>query len=404
MVNRLFLFCLVVLSLAGASLRGEFPGLEGVFYDVPDSSSLARALLTEYRGFLEHARRSFLSGNYRDAAKWLKILKVRLAVDRVGGRPELVAEERKLERLLEHPRRSFKFRSNPFKGATRDSTFLLFPWLGYPGSLDNVNVPRGEYVLLVDKKEQKLHVYRSGGSWHHVKSYKCTTGKRLGDKTRSQDLRTPEGVYRFTRVIEKRDLAPIYGVRAFVLNYPDSMDVRRGKDGGGIWLHGLNRPLVNWDTNGCIGLRNPDILDVSRYIKLASTPIIITDEIHYVGSSPGEYRVASVVDFLMGWKRAWESKDFDSYSAMYSSDFLGGGKAREDFFRRKRRFMTTRKWIKVAISELTIDVFPTYLDLTFLQEYSSPEYSDKGWKRLKLRMESAGWRIYREDWSKTRYR
>ncbi|HRU93509.1 MAG TPA: L,D-transpeptidase, partial [Candidatus Marinimicrobia bacterium] len=61
----------------------------------------------------------------------------------------------------------------------------------------NISADSTGNVLLVDKSHQKMFVVRSNapGALEIVKEYRITTGRRRGDKERSGDLKTPEGIY-----------------------------------------------------------------------------------------------------------------------------------------------------------------------------------------------------------------
>ena len=103
------------------------------------------------------------------------------------------------------------------------------------------------------------------------------------------DLRTPEGVYFFVRIKEEDEMleeygngAREYGKRVYELNYPNKFDLMNGKGGNGIWLHSTNEPerlKDPYNTKGCVVVNNYDILDISKYITIKKTPIIIVNNI-----------------------------------------------------------------------------------------------------------------------------
>ncbi len=98
------------------------------------------------------------------------------------------------------------------------------------------------YALIVDKSEQKIFVYHHDNIFVPERAFHCSTGENDGPKTQKNDKKTPEGIYFFTNAYEKEALAPIYGVRAFPINYPNRIDKKEGKHGYGIWFHGTIRP------------------------------------------------------------------------------------------------------------------------------------------------------------------
>ncbi|MCX5909869.1 MAG: L,D-transpeptidase family protein [Deltaproteobacteria bacterium] len=126
------------------------------------------------------------------------------------------------------------------------------------------------YAFLVDKSLQRLYIYQYQQGTEGLKlvrTFPCATGENAGGKTRLGDKRTPEGVYFFTRVIESKSLAPIYGIRAFPMDYPNLLDRREDHNGDGIWLHGTDKPLTPTSTNGCIALDNLDVVFYSKNFR-----------------------------------------------------------------------------------------------------------------------------------------
>jgi hypothetical protein len=93
----------------------------------------------------------------------------------------------------------------------------------------------GEYLLICEKETKILYVFRfSDGRFSLVKQYPCIIGANNHGKTRGGDFATPEGVYFFLRFAPGKTLAENYGHGAFVLNYPNFLDRKERKDGGGI--------------------------------------------------------------------------------------------------------------------------------------------------------------------------
>ena len=137
-------------------------------------------------------------------------------------------------------------------------------------------LPKGSHILVVEKERHRLTIYDE--HLRAVKSYRVTTGKVKGDKEREGDLKTPEGIYFFTRYIDGRRLHSRYGVGALVMDYPNPFDRLKGKGGYGIWLHATDEPQRlerPRDTRGCVVTTNEDFLDIKRTIKIRLTPIVV---------------------------------------------------------------------------------------------------------------------------------
>ena len=179
-----------------------------------------------------------------------------------------------------------------------------------------------EYAIVVEKSTQQVLLYACDESCTQVSRMNCSTGEVAGVKSRSGDRKTPEGVYFFTRQHKKKDLTPIYGTRAFPIDYPNSLDRFYGNGGNAIWMHGTNKPIKDRDTNGCIVLANPDIDKLANYITLNKTPIIIVDRISYGSVESSMNARKSILGIVSLWKNALEKGTYHEYLKFYDSDYV----------------------------------------------------------------------------------
>lgn len=149
--------------------------------------------------------------------------------------------------------------------------------LGIPQAVVALGVAKPFHVLLVDKSQQRLYLYRYGsdGETKFIRAFRCSTGKKAGDKVAEGDRRTPEGIYFFTKVYRDSKLT-IFGRTAYHLNYPDLLDQAEERHGNGIYLHGTNRPLGERATNGCVVMENADLDFLSEHVELYDTAIVIS--------------------------------------------------------------------------------------------------------------------------------
>jgi len=136
------------------------------------------------------------------------------------------------------------------------------------------------HLILVEKALQKLHLYRFDGRYQRIKTYSCATGERQGRKQVENDEKTPEGIYFNTKIYRDRQVT-VFGDRAFELNYPNTFDDIAGNRGHGIYIHGSNRKVTPYSTNGCVALDNPDLEDLDQRIEFDKTPVIIGDRLPY---------------------------------------------------------------------------------------------------------------------------
>jgi len=136
------------------------------------------------------------------------------------------------------------------------------------------------HLILIEKSKQKLDLYRFDGRYHLVKSYFCATGEKRGKKRAEKDEKTPEGIYFNDRTFRDRKVT-VFGDRAFGLNYPDFFDNLEGNRGSGIFIHGSNKKVAPYSSNGCLVLNNKDIADLDRRVDFKQTAVIIGQELPY---------------------------------------------------------------------------------------------------------------------------
>jgi len=174
------------------------------------------------------------------------------------------------------------------------------------------------FAILVEKETQRLLLYEYKDTFSLKQEFSCSTCKVAGIKRESGDLKTPEGIYFFTKIFEKKHLAPIYGIRAFVMDYPNFSDRKFEREGNNIWLHGSDKPIKPRDSSGCIVMNNDDLEVLSRYIRLNRTPIIVAQKLDMI---PAESRLKderSLRRFLRKWETAFVKGDWDRFRACYS--------------------------------------------------------------------------------------
>lgn len=267
-----------------------------------------------------------------------------------------------------------------------------------PSSLVKFGLNNG-YALVVEKKTQKMFVYDH--DYHLIKVYNVTTGKKQGDKKISGDKKTPEGIYFFSEIKKKKNLAPKYGIMALTMNYPNVMDARENKKGDGIWLHSTDQPsraFKQFDTLGCVVLVNKDMFEISKYVTLEDTPIIIDEEIEFLNHDELKGIEKKISIFVNHWKSSWENKDLDSYMETYSDTFFFEGMNKEQWEDYKNNLNARYQKIRVVVENLKIFAHHNYVVASFIQSYSSEYFKSRGNKRLYLVEEGESWKIIGEEW------
>jgi len=265
----------------------------------------------------------------------------------------------------------------------------------------------GEYLLICEKDTKILHVFRfSDGKFSIIKQYPCVIGANNHGKTREGDFATPEGVYFFLRFTPGKTLAENYGYGAFVLNYPNFLDRKERKDGGGIWLHGHSAGKVVGadipDTKGCIVVSNDALKEMSGYLKSNGTPIAIVGKLQFTNLESQKELAKELRNFINSWRLSWESINTKKYLSFYSPAFVNSeGMNFNAFKHHKEKTNKSKKFIRVKVENLAILMPPEYggnvAVARFQQRYNSNNFKIDSKKIFYLKKGQAGWQIIGES-------
>ena len=265
-----------------------------------------------------------------------------------------------------------------------------------PDSLVYFSPQNQGYIILVEKAHQKAYLYDVQNLDSPLRVYHCSTGENRGPKTQKNDKKTPEGIYFITNSFLRKDLTPIYGDRAFPLDYPNVRDRKLGRKGYGIWIHGTNEALKPLDTNGCIVFTNEDIRDLAGYVSERHTPVIITQEINLVEKEQLLREGVQTKFFIDDWVNAWKGGHIDRYMSFYANDFTGQGKTRLQWRARKKRLSQHYGAVEISIENLQILREGGIALAKFDQAYRADGFHSFGEKRLYLQQRNPEWKIVDE--------
>lgn len=176
------------------------------------------------------------------------------------------------------------------------------------------------YAIVVDKQTQKLYVFQKNGSIVKVFEAPCSTGKRPGAKQEPGDARTPNGIFFVQKFYNDSELTSIYGPMAFHLDFPNLIDRRYGRNGTNIWIHGTNKPLQPFQSNGCIAMRNKDIELLAGYICLNKTPVIIEETIKWIPQDQKSPARNELEHVMLAWDTAVNDGDSKALDLLYTPD------------------------------------------------------------------------------------
>ena len=187
-----------------------------------------------------------------------------------------------------------------------------------------------KHAIAVDASRARLYLFENTpAGLKLLADYYISVGRLGTEKSLEGDLRTPLGVYFVTSNLDPTSLKDFYGSGALPINYPNQLDLKRGKTGGGIWLHGAppaqfsRAPLAS---DGCIVLANPDLERVIKTVAIRSTPVVIAASLKWVPAQSLRPDIKSFDDVLKGWHQAKASGDMERLAAWYAPDFTSFGK------------------------------------------------------------------------------
>lgn len=258
------------------------------------------------------------------------------------------------------------------------------------------------YAFVVDKSARTLAVWQQTGTGlKKVAEVPADMGRKTGDKKSRGDARTPEGIYFLQTRLDNPQLDfKTYGKRAFTSDYPNFFDRTEGKTGGGIWLHAVpDEVALTRGSSGCVVVRNDVILDLTQYIRLGRTPILIENQTSLKPQTEVAKTSSELAQWIETWRAAWESKKMDQYIAAYSDNFKSQHMNRDQWKSFKTRLGAQYKQITVKLSKPTVLTDRDRVVVRFLQEYTSDQHADFGEKVLFLKKEKDGFKIVGEQWT-----
>ncbi len=260
--------------------------------------------------------------------------------------------------------------------------------------------PHQRYALLADASRARLYLFENvDGEPRLKRDYYMTIGRNGTDKRVEGDKRTPMGVYHITQQLPRAQLADLYGTGAFPLNYPNAWDQVQGRGGHGIWLHGVpsdtySRPPRS--SEGCVVVTNPDLNELSQYIQVGITPVVIVERADWVDRATWEDSRAKLQATLAQWRQDWQARDADRFLSHYAAEFLQGhGRG---WAESKRRNIENKDWIKVDVRDASLFIYPggEMAFAEFTQDYASDKLASTAGKQLFWKQHEGDWRIVLE--------
>jgi murein L,D-transpeptidase YafK len=248
-------------------------------------------------------------------------------------------------------------------------------------------------VLTCNKEKSTLSLfkYNGNGQFLPVEKYNAFTGKVKGDKIREGDLKTPVGIYNIEKKISKLD--SFYGPLAFVTNYPNIYDKYRGKNGSGIWIHGLPTEQERDDyTKGCIAINNSNMLCLDKEVDIDSTLLLINPA--ETKQNVSKTTLTHILSNLYSWRYSWIYNDIDKYLSFYSKEFKRhNGMKYSRFVKYKTRVFNKNEKKKIVFNDINVLPYPNtenIFQISFKEFYKSKSFTFEGDKILIVKVDNSG--------------
>lgn len=259
------------------------------------------------------------------------------------------------------------------------------------------------HALVVDASRSRLYVYQNrAGIPVRVADFYVTIGKAGAGKQKEGDNRTPVGIYTISGFKPSRELGDFYGGGAFTLSYPNEWDVRQGRNGHGIWIHGSPSNTYSRApraSEGCVVLANDDLAQLGQYIQTGKTPVVIAEQVEWVAYDALDASRNDLASAMDQWRQDWESRDTLRLLDHYSARFRSGSQDLQAFGANKQKVNAGKSWIKIGISQVNLMLYPERPDfalVSFVQDYQSNNLNDRTAKRQFWSRENGRWKIIHE--------
>lgn len=222
---------------------------------------------------------------------------------------------------------------------------------------------QSEHAIAVDASRSRLYLFENKqvdattSQMTLVGDYYISVGLSGVEKKSEGDLRTPLGVYYITSNLDAAKLPDLYGAGALPLNYPNALDISRGKTGSGIWLHGspseqfARPPLAS---EGCVVLSNQDLKTILAKVKIRTTPVVIAPELLWVMPATLEAERQQFDEALQAWRTSKSQGNFAQLKSFYSDRFDSQGQKLGDWWPRVEGEMRSHGAKDLEIKDLSV--------------------------------------------------
>ena len=257
-----------------------------------------------------------------------------------------------------------------------------------------------QHILLFDAEYSRLYVFQNHeGTPHLIADYYASAGKDGMDKEREGDNRTPSGIYKITHTLSDDQLPELYGIGAYVLNYPNRWDQVLRRSGSGIWLHGVPRITYSRPpetSRGCIVSSNSVMQWLKDHIDPTQTPVVLANRVDWLDTVSWQAHRKQLLSMIEQWQGDWQSLDVERYLKHYSEEYQDAKLNYQQMLNQTRRNAEKKTFVKVSIKEIDLIRYSTKPEryiVHFDQDYKSNNYNIAYRKQQIWQREDSEWKI-----------
>ncbi len=217
---------------------------------------------------------------------------------------------------------------------------------------------QNKHASAIDASRARLYLFENSSNGPTLMAdYYISVGKLGLEKQAEGDQRTPLGVYFITSQLDPKTLKDFYGAGALPINYPNVLDIKRGKTGGGIWLHGT--PATQFSrapqsSDGCVVLANPDLQNIIQQVEIRSTPVLISKQIKWVAPASQKQITHEFTHQFDAWMSAKTSGKLNNITSFYAADFSNNGKSLTDWLPTLQRELNGLQKQSLEVKDLSL--------------------------------------------------
>ena len=263
--------------------------------------------------------------------------------------------------------------------------------------------PTQQFAIAVDVDKSRLYVLSNeSGRLVRIADFYATIGKAGSGKAREGDQRTPLGAYTLLGSISREKLADLYGAGAFPLDYPNTWDRIQGRNGFGIWLHGVPSDTyarAPRSSDGCVVVSNPDLKLIEKFITPGRTSFIIAQNIDWVDKDIAGKQSQPLLAAVERWRSDWQALDTPRYLQHYAPTFVSDTQRLPEWREQKLAVNAAKTWAKIDLANFSVVQYPgekSLVEVTFDQNYQSSNLNGQTRKRQLWQLIGSRWQIIYE--------